>query len=207
MLKWIYVYGPPRTGSTYLLRQIRNKAIHSVSDWGLGMILQPFAQMPGGIDKSRFLQDLAENLLRRSRKRETGEIDLVLKAANSNLEEFECYLKMFGPPQRIFFTIREPAGYMSSASKKFPDKKIDFLQASYLRMLALYPSIGGDVLNYSENLCPADYRRLLLPLNFEEDEIEPFEYRGTRTEHLVHGEMRSAYEEFLQKNANKVLLR
>ena len=58
MLKWIYIYGPPRTGSTYLLRQIRKKSIHSISDWGLGMILKPFAGMPGGIDKDRLFLTL-----------------------------------------------------------------------------------------------------------------------------------------------------
>ena len=78
MLKWIYIYGPPRTGSSYLLRQIRKKSIHSVSDWGLGVILKPFVAMPGGIDKDRFLCDLAKNLLDRSRKNEQGELDLEL---------------------------------------------------------------------------------------------------------------------------------
>ena len=120
--KWIFIYGPPRTGSTYLLRQIRNHSIHSVSDWGLGLILKPFISMPGGIDKKKFLEDLRRNLLSRSKRNAGGHFDLVLKAANGNLEEFECYKEMFGLPERIIFTIREPSGYMSSAHKKFSRK-------------------------------------------------------------------------------------
>ena len=204
MLKWIYIYGPPRTGSTYLLRQIRKKSIHSVSDWGLGMILKPFAGMPGGIDKDRFLCDLAKNLLDRSRKNEQGELDLVLKAANANFEEFEGYKQMFGFPQRIIFSVREPSGYMSSAIKKFPEEPVVFLQGSYLKMLQLYPSIGGDIIDYNQNLRSQCYQKFLLPLEFSDNEIETFEYKGTPADHLVTDKMRNSYQKFLRENQDKV---
>ena len=204
MLKWIYIYGPPRTGSTYLLRQIRKKSIHSVSDWGLGVILKPFVAMPGGIDKDRFLCDLAKNLLDRSRKNEQGELDLVLKAANGNFEEFEGYKKMFGFPLRIIFSVREPSGYMSSAIKKFPEEPVEFLQDSYLKMLQLYPSIGGDIIDYNQNLGSQCYQKFLLPLEFPDNEIETFEYKGTPADHLMTDEMKNSYQEFLRENQDKV---
>lgn len=202
--KWIFIYGPPRTGSTYLLRQIRNHSIHSVSDWGLGLILKPFISMPGGIDKQKFLEDLRRNLLSRSKRNSGGHFDLVLKAANGNLEEFECYKEMFGLPERIIFTIREPSGYMSSAHKKFPEKTLPHLQRSYLRMMTLYHSIGGEILDYSDSLSTKSYLSFLLPLRFSKGEIERFQYKGSKADHLVKEKMIVAYRKFIQKNRDKV---
>lgn len=204
-MKWIYIYGPPRTGSTYLLRQIRKKSIHSVSDWGLGMILKPFCEMPGGIDKDQFLKDLSKNLLCRSHKQEDAELDLVLKAANSNHEEFQCYMKMFGSPHRVIFTIREPSGYMNSAMKKFPEKTTQFLQDSYLRMLQLYSSVGGEILNYSDKLNTEIYQDLLLPLKFTKEEIEPFEYKGRMANEAITQEMEKKYDDFLKENHQNLI--
>ena len=203
-LHWVYIYGPPRTGSTYLLRQFRKKAIHSVSDWGLGMILKPFVYMPGGIDKNRLLKDLSENLLHRSRKNKTGEIELVLKAANANFEEYQCYNQMFGLPARTIFTVREPSGYMSSARKKFPEESIAFLQKSYLKMLVLYSRIGGEIIDYNSTLDQEFYRKFLLPLKYKYGELESFEFKGKKADHLVKEKMIVAYRKFIQKNRDKV---
>lgn len=201
--KWIFIYGPPRTGSTYLLRQIRNHSIHSVSDWGLGSILKPFNSMPGGIDKKKFLEDLTVNLLSRSQRNSRGHFDLVLKAANGNLEEFQCYKEMFGQPERIIFTIREPSGYMSSAHKKFPNKTLSHLQRSYLRMMKLYQSIGGEILDYSPLLSTKSYRVLLHDLGLIKGEIERFQFKGSKADDLVNDRMIGNYRNFIRKNREK----
>tara|TARA_B100001093_G_C26858943_1_gene1028896 strand:+ start:8942 stop:9577 length:636 start_codon:yes stop_codon:yes gene_type:complete len=198
--KWIFIYGPGRTGSTYLLRLIRKVAKCSVSDWGLGSILKPFTSMPGGIDKEKFLQDLAKNLLESSRRNDVGQLDLVIKSASGNAEEFECYQKMFGPAQRVIFTIREPSGYMASAIRKFSDHNIEDLQISYLTMLSLYQCIGGEIFDYKSKLKTENYLNFLSPLNFESEGLEIFEFKGKKADDLVTEEMNSAYEILLREN-------
>ena len=93
---------------------------------------------------------------------------------------------------------------MSSAIKKFPDEPVEFLQDSYLKMLQLYPSIGGDIIDYNQNLGSQCYQKFLLPLEFPDNEIETFEYKGTPADHLITDEMKNSYQEFLRENQDKV---
>lgn len=203
-MKWIFIYGPGRTGSTYLLRIIREVSKCSVSDWGLGSILKPFKTMPNGIDKKRFLEDLARNLIDSSRRNEKGQIDLVIKSATGNADEFDCYEKMFGPAERIIFTIREPSGYMASAAKKFPNLKIEDLQISYLRMISLFPDIQGEIFNYCSNLKIENYLKFLTPLKFDKNKLEKFEFKGGEALQLTTREMHVEYKRFLQLNRDLV---
>ena len=204
-MKWIFIYGPPRTGSTYLLRLIREVCNCSVSDWGLGAILKPFVETVGGIDKERFLQDLAKNLIDSSKIRNNQEIDLVIKSANGNTEEFRCYQKMFCEPMRIIFTIREPSSYMASATKKFPDSELESLQTCYERMLDIYSEIGGDIFNYHANLTTQEYLDFLKPLDLNKGKIEDFNYNGIKADHLTTAQMITKYHSFLSRNATTKL--
>jgi len=202
--KWIFIYGPGRTGSTYLLRLVREVAKCSASDWGLGSILSPFIAMPEGIDKKRFLRELGNNLLDSSKRNDEGQIDLVIKSACGNAAEFECYEKMFGPAERVIFTIREPSGYMASAVKKFPRHEINELQEAYIKMMAVYGKIKGEILDYERNLKTSSYLDFLQPLNFDETTIEKFVFKGNKADHFVTQEMHSTYKMFLQENQNLV---
>ena len=160
--------------------------------------------MPGGIDKQKFLEDLRRNLLSRSKRNSGGHFDLVLKAANGNLEEFECYKEMFGLPERIIFTIREPSGYMSSAHKKFPEKTLSHLQRSYLRMMTLYHSIGGEIFRL---LRFAKYEKLSFfpsTTQIQQKRNREISIQNSKADHLVKEKMIVAYRKFIQKNRDKV---
>ena len=160
--------------------------------------------MVGGIDKDRFLRDLASNILDSSKRNDNGQLDLVIKSASGNAEEFECYQKMFGVPQKIIFTIREPSGYMALAVKKFPDHDIENLRHSYLRMMSLYPTVGGHIFNYGPDLGLSDYLKFLQPLDFSKVQLENFEYKGSQADHLVTTEMKSSYLDFLDRFKKEV---
>ncbi len=202
--KWIFIYGAGRTGSTYLLRVVRSISVHSISDWGLGTILNPLVKMANGIDKERFLHDLAENILDSSKKNERGQLDLVIKSAGGSAAEFECYEKMFGPAERVIFTVREPSGYMASAVKKFPRHEINELQEAYIKMMAVYGKIKGEILDYKRNLKTSSYLDFLQPLNFDETTIEKFVFKGNKADHFVTQEMHSSYKKFLLENQKLV---
>ena len=110
---------------------------------------------------------------------------------------------MFGQPERIIFTIREPSGYMSSAHKKFPKKTLSHLQRSYLRMMKLYQSIGGEILDYSPLLSTNSYRVLLHHLGLIKGEIERFQFKGSKADDLVNDRMIGDYRKFIRKNREK----
>ena len=203
-MKWIFIYGPGRSGSTYLLRLIREVADCSVSDWGLGSILRPLLNTVGGIDKERFLNDLRSNLLESSKRNDNGQLDIVIKSASGNAEEFECYKKMFGNPLMLIFTIREPSGYMASALKKFPHLSMEELRQSYLQMFEVYAEVGGQIFDYLPNSKLEDYLSFLKILDFRNVEVEPFVYRGSKADDLITQEMSEAYEAFLRDNSENL---
>ena len=72
-------------------------------------------------------------------------------------------------------------------------------------MLQLYPSVGGEILNYSDKLNTEIYQDLLLPLKFTKEEIEPFEYKGRMANEAITQEMEKKYDDFLKENHQNLI--
>ena len=201
-LRWWYIYGLSRSGTTYMTVLIRNASKLCVSDWGLGRMLNQF-NLIKGIDKDRLLEDLASNILDNANLGQGNQLDLVFKQANGSFEEYQLLVKMFGEPERKIFCFREPAGYIASAQKKFKST-LEALQDAYIRNLKRYEEIGGDIIEYSKDLTLDDYLIFLEPLKLNKMFFENFSYTGESKPEDTTEEMWSVYNSFKEINIAKI---
>jgi hypothetical protein len=202
-LKWWLVHGPYRTGSSYMVRLIKTCARLYINDWGLAPILSP---IPGWLemktdpardfvtfDHERFLRDISNNILDNAYAGDGDQLDLVYKQVVLHPHEYQALVKMWGPPERIIFCLREPAGFMASATKKFAQAVLEAVQKGYIDAISYYTPIGGDIFEYTPELSVEDYVSFLKPLNLENKRLPPFRYRGERDQERTTEEMWSAY--------------
>ncbi len=112
---------------------------------------------------------------------------------------------MWGRPERILFSLREPAGYMASAKKKFAQQDINSLQRNYINVFNKYNQIGGDIIEYKQNLETKDYLLFLKPLQLDENRIIKFVYQGKTLAEDTNEQMWSAYHQFKEKYQDKIL--
>ena len=204
---WWFVYGSGRTGTTYLYRLLATNAVHLVSDSGVGRLLNTL-HLVELLDHQRYLSDLSGNILDNARRGGGRSIDLVFKQANSTVAEYTQLVAMFGEPQRKLFCMRNPAGYIASATKKFEGAKIEQLRRKYTASYEMYEKVGGDVLEYGPDLDARHIMNYLEEAGFQmnnktEDLLTEFKYSGSQSDELVTQPMRNVYNEFLSKIADK----
>ncbi len=217
--RWWLVYGPPRTGTTYITRLISSCSKLFVSDWHLQHILRPLSDRKDiKFDQERFFKDVSNNILdnahmSKGKRLKTLEsiflrraqyIDLVFKQQGLSFEEYNTLIRMWGKPERKIFCFREPAGYISSARKKFFQHTLNQDQRIYVRSLDTYEKIGGDIIEYTADLNIEDYILFLKPLELEKNSLEKFKYKGNQTNEDITEEMWSVYQSFKEKNAPKI---
>jgi hypothetical protein len=202
-LRWWLVYGPPRSGTSYMMRLIKTCSRLYVSDWGLGTILEripdwlQFRSHPVHdyitFDPDRLLQGISSNILDNAYAGDGDQLDLVYKQAGMPPREVQTLSRMWGPPERIIFCLREPAGYMASSAKKFARGSRERRQEVYVHSADSYLEVGGEVFEYTPELELSDYLAFLEPLNFEGKRLPPFGYRGEQDHEAVSEEMWRAY--------------
>ena len=203
-LKWWLVYGPPRCGTSYMMRLVKACSTLYVSDWSLGAFLRPipgwidFKSLPVhdyiAFDYERFLKDISRNILDNAYAGDGDQLHLIYKQAALHPEEYQVFVRMWGPPERAIFCLREPSGYVASAGKKFSHAPVEWLQKVYLESLDSYLHIKGDVFEYAPELSLSDYLSFLGPLNFEGKRLPPFQYRGNLEQEHTSAEMWAAYQ-------------
>lgn len=196
-LKWWLIYGPPRTGTSYLSRLISERSTYLVSDWGLGNIINRLDNVRD-LNIEKFKLDLIENILASARRGGGKVIDLCYKQATLLPAELDQLTTMFGAPQRKIFCVRDPAGFMASAVKKFPNFTSEDLENRYLRNLAVYEKIGGDIIEYGPKLSHGSLKEFVSPINLP-NSTEEFKFRGSERPDLVSDQMQEAYENFISK--------
>jgi hypothetical protein len=202
-LRWCLVYGPPRSGTSYMLRIVSTCSTLYVSDWGLAPILDP---VPDWLkirsssdfdyirfDYERFLENISNNILDNAYLGEGNQLDLVYKQATLGLNQYQVFARMWGPPARTIFCLREPTGYIASAVGKFIYDSVERLQEVYIASINSYLQIGGDIFEYTPDLSVSDYISFLQPLNFKGKCLPPFQYKGEQDHEHVTDEMWSAY--------------
>jgi hypothetical protein len=202
-LKWWLVYGPPRAGTTYMHRMVKTCAALHVSDWGLAPALAPLPEWLRyssaqdfdyiRFDYNRFLKDISRNILDNAYLGNGTQLDLAYKQATLGPSEYDVLVRMWGPPERTIFCIREPAGYMASARKKFVYDTIGRLQAVYVDSIDSYLEIRGDVFDYTPDSSITEYISFLRPLHFDGQELPPFDFRGEQDHENATEEMWNAY--------------
>jgi hypothetical protein len=194
-LDWWLVYGPVRSGTSYMMHLLGENARLRIGDWGLrhGLGLPPdFPHVR--FDRERARADLSRNVLTNAPRGGGKAIDLVYKSAQLRPDEYDALVEMWGPPARRIFCVREPSGYLASAVRKFPDVDIQSFRDEYVDDMATYDVLGGDLFVYHPGLTQEDYRRFLAPLEVPDDPRHRFEYRGRTADELVTPEMVEAFE-------------
>jgi len=199
-LNWWLIYGSTRSGTTYMTRQVEKCAALVVGDWGLSAILGPLPDYDYiRFEYSRFLRDVSRNILRNARGGGGRQLDLVFKQAGLSPGEYNALIAMWGPPARIIFCLREPAGYVASARRKFTQVEISEVQRSYVEAIDRFLEIGGEVFEYAPDRTVADYEAFLEPLRFDHEGLDPFAFRGREEPDLVTMGMREAYGKALSQ--------
>lgn len=194
-LTWWLVYGPVRSGTTFMMSAVGANARLRIGDWGLrhGLGLPP--DLPHiRFDRERARSDFSRNVLSNAPSGDGRAIDLVYKSAQLRPDELDALTELWGSPARIIFCLREPSGYLASALKKFPDVAVQAFRDEYVADIAAYEVIGGDLFDYHAGLTTEDYRRFLLPLDLPTGPDHEFVYRGESADHLVTADMVEAYD-------------
>jgi len=202
-LKWWTIYGPGSSGTSLMYRIVTHWARLGVSDWCLRDILKLVPERPYiRFDKKRALRDISSNILDNAHHCGGRHLDFVFKQACLAESEFARLVEMWGKPQRIIFCLREPAAYMASASRRWPEWPVEYLRSMYIDTLTAYEKIGGDIFEYHPGLTIEDYIsfvNLPKPVNIN----EKFTCKESRNPEPADPEMLAAYEDFRKKHGNR----
>lgn len=199
--RWWFVHGAGRTGTTYMLRLFNSNAQKYVSDIGLGRLLVGLKDVRE-IDSDRIVRDLALNISENARTGWGRGVEFVFKQAKCSLNTYDYLTEMFGEPERSLFCMRNPAGYIASAEKKFDQVKMERLRGAYTRSFQLYETIGGDVIEYGPNLSREKVERYLQAIGFPisaktTERLDTFQYAGEQKPELVTADMQAVYDGFV----------
>lgn len=153
---WVFVYGVPRSGTTYFYHALLQHAKVGISDFDLGEFLTPIQHIESSgyipIDTDALKQFLRGQLRDHGAPGGGSRWDYVVKQVNTSKAEFELIQELMGcPPSSIQFLFREPTGWLQSAMKKY---KIGEKEAEemYRSSLGSYNEIGGTVIEYGSEL-------------------------------------------------------
>jgi hypothetical protein len=186
-LRWWLVYGPVRSGTTLMGNLAAAYARWDVSDWGLHAALTPpLSETPAVYDAARPRRALLAEVLASCTTGHRGPLDLVYKQANLRQPELEALVDLIGPPERRLFCLRDPAGFMQSATRKFPDIDLDNLRdINYIGTLEEHARIGGEVFLYHPGVTGEDYARVLRPLLLTPEQLASVNYTGSSAPELT----------------------
>lgn len=163
-LDWVLIYGLPRAGTTYTLRQCKSIARKVVSDWELQEFREPIERADErshvALRTDRLLQCMRRVALVSAPPGFGRQYEAVVKQHSISKQDYEFLVRIMGSePQKKLFLYREPHGWRISARKKFGWDDDTALER-YSSNLRSYYSIGGVALEYSAAL-PAEIARNL----------------------------------------------
>lgn len=191
---WIFVYGLPRSGTTYFYHQLMQHAKLGVSDYDLRKFIPALKHYQTSdyipIDSADIIEFLRNQIRLKGAPGGGSSFDFIVKQVYTSKEEFDLICSIMGSkPEHSFFLFREPGGWYASAIKKF---NLDHEEAlrMYQDSLNSFQEIGGKVVEYGPGLETA-----LNQIGYESH--EPFVMVDKETNE-VEGvdEFRSAYEKF-----------
>lgn len=180
-LKWVYVYGHHRGGTTYMMNQYLKISKRVTADW----MLHEFANAFDGLER-RNLQKMNSNRLKRQFRCNLlanaligggSKYDIVVKQANGGhsaneaAKEIRFLTELFGSePCYKVFMFREPHGYYNSAKIKFPTYTLEETPLHYKRAFKAYHKNGGIAVEYGP--CTVDF--LNSHIDFQGVKTDPF---------------------------------
>lgn len=158
-LKWVYIHGMHRSGTSYVTRKVMEKARRGCGDFMLGQFAQPMLAVREraenrAMNSQRLWNDFRQNLLRSAHIGSGRDLDAVVKQATGSALEVEFLTELFcAPPELILFLFREPHGWLQSVIKKFPgNDDQNNVTAYYKDAFERHSLIGGLPIVYNETL-------------------------------------------------------
>lgn len=154
--KWIFVYGVPRSGTTFFYHSLLQEAKFGISDYDLGVFLPAIAHIEQSgyipINTQELKHFLQQQLSKNAGPGGGSHYDFIVKQVNTGIAEYEFITALMGTePVAKYFLYREPMSWLPSALKKF---KIDEAQAinMYKNSLASFEQIGGTAIAYGPEI-------------------------------------------------------
>lgn len=161
-LRWAYIYGHYRGGTSYAHRQLLRTSRCGTGDWMLYQFADAFLQADQREKNRTFnvgqlYRSLRQNILASSPPGGGNHFDIVVKQAGAPdisevHTEVEFLSQVFGaPPACQLFLFREPHGWWKSAKLKFGLTN-EKLSQDYVSAFEMYERIGGTALEYCGSL-------------------------------------------------------
>lgn len=168
-LNWVFIYGLPRSGTTFLLNAFLQKARLGIGDWDLSAFQVAIDSYKTkdyvDLNFDELVEDIRTNILRNAPPGGGSEFDLIVKQINTNRKEYDFLVRLFGcEAQEKIFCYREPNGWLPSAMKKF-DLKEKEAQELYIKCLSSYDDIGGFKVDYQDLPFNGDLKKFDLNFN------------------------------------------
>lgn len=160
-LKWLFIYGHHRGGTTYIAQQYLKVSKRGTGDWMMFQFAQAFIAAKTRdrqkLDILRLSRNFRKNLLTNSYLGGGQYYDIVIKQAvgTQRLEdvkiEIDFFTELFKSPPKKLFLYREPHGWWNSVKIKFGFQDKDMIK-HYQRAFDSYHINGGVALEYGPEL-------------------------------------------------------
>jgi hypothetical protein len=207
-LKWVYIYGHHRGGTTYALQQYLKISKRGTGDWMMHEFAKAFVSAESRerqkLNMVNLKRAFRKNLLKNASIGGGQYYDFVLKQAvgSQDLPSAQCEIAFFtdlfkGPPHEIIFTFREPHGWWASAKKKFGHLDHDMIEY-YQRAFEAYKINGGKAIEYGNDIVEHfgnhkifnkikidSFKPKLIELKEEIEEIEELEVKYTNFKEYI----------------------
>lgn len=190
---WIFVYGVPRSGTTYFYQELLQLGKHGVSDYDLGRFNPAFDHIEKSgyipIDTNEIKALLRDQIISRSAPGAGNKYDFIVKQVNTDLAEYELLCELMGSiPKATYFLFREPSGWLPSAMKKYGINQEQAI-TMYENSIQSYDEIGGKIIEYGDSINAALSEEGI-------DPIVPFYIQNKEKNGVLSKRVNNLYQEF-----------
>ena len=179
-LKWLYIYGHHRGGTTYTLNEYLKVSKRGTGDWMMFEFANSFSaserRKRQKLNISKLKKNFRKNLLTNAQIGGGQYYDIVIKQAvgTQKLNDVQSELNFFSeifksPPDKKLFLYREPYGWWSSAKLKFNHDNQSMIKY-YKKAIESFYINGGLPLEYGDEI----YNYLKEQDEFKKVEINMF---------------------------------
>lgn len=151
-LDWVYLYGLPRSGTTYFLHQLMKVARKGIGDWDLYQFDQVLSHAVKEdhifLNTAPIKEGILKSILQSAPPGGGNTFDLIVKQTLPSIGEKAFLTDLFGKsPKHTIFFYREPHGWLNSAIKKYGWTQQKAAE-QYQSGLATYRQVGGICCDY-----------------------------------------------------------
>lgn len=183
-IKWVYIYGHHRGGTTYMLNQYLKISKRGVGDWMFHESISTFLKMEKRkpyrrMNLNKLYRNFKNNILKSANIGSGFKYDIVIKQAvgtqsvDDSLKEINFFTKIFNSsPSEIIFMYREPNAWYKSAKIKFNHDE-NIMKSSYKKAFDSFFLVGGTTVQYEINAMTSFFSKKKYFKNIKVDKFIP----------------------------------